>query len=1182
MRIEQLVLRRYGHFTDFSLDFCSNVDVDSQTDGVATHRKTSAKPDFHILYGPNEAGKSTTLAGITDLLYGFERVTPWKFLHGNDLLEIEASLKQSEQIVTLKRYKKYLTNSTNDRLSSFPLDLQGLSRDEYRQRFSFDERTLQDGGEQILNSQGDVGQALFSASSGLTDFSNRLESILAPTNSFWMPGKKTKIRLVELKNALQENKFRLNNLKLDVKALQSRQSNLDKATSELTEARQQKSVIADSIRTLENNVSLHTVGLRWMQRKNTLDELRSLGIVTPSQSQTLDISSEHTINAALDEIRQKIQNNQLSESRLGELNKQLLNTRQQNEQLSLSDSDRLYLDTQEAIQDLSGGSSAAIEWEHQQRELNSELERCDALIREHTLAIELSSDTNTDDALPDESQLDSMTALLSQHFSLADRLVQAQDELAELKRLAPDSDDVSKTIDATERIDIVDDVLRRVIRENLVEQYKASADDAIAAKDELYACAQTLSITTDKLEGLQLPEGRIVFSHLDKLAKNSRTVEQLTDDKNNAETDILSSKQQISELISHGAINEASFKQTLALRDSAWNHHEAQLLSESDYSELTKSATLFKNALNSHDKVTTKTLENGKQYAELTFLEQQLSRQENTLNTISEDLSLSLGELEETTDTVKQLISSFYTELDVDNDLVREKLNLAIKLKDLSIRSTSRRILAEEIKKRCDTQHTDLIRVVSTIEDESSVQQLDALELQDLIFQVEKTVARKRQAANELKTRKAERNLHQTNLDRTHGKIARYEKELSEWQIQWKKTSRNTVMDELDADSAQKKIPVIRKLIDTLSRKNDAAGKLSELNSRVENRNQTLASLLATLGTSSIASASNELIAITKKATESSKLSTLIKTIESNIADETAKGQADKDYLDSLCKECRADTTAILIELLQNTARYRVTESLCSEDLVEMTRIKGEEPTSESIELFVESFNTQETHNRIAELATEFQKSESLYDERYGSWVITDKELREIGDNNEYALLHQERSNILLEIEEGAKNTAIALIGERVLKTAISKFRQEHQSVLLTEAQEAFSTLTLGNYTHLIPREDGRGNERLFAIDKNKKPRAVEELSTGTRYQLYLALRAAAHSDYARVRTPLPFVADDIMESFDDERSAAAFEVLGNMATNGQVLYMTHHQHLVPIAQQVLGTENVTVHQLGN
>jgi len=300
------------------------------------------------------------------------------------------------------------------------------------------------------------------------------------------------------------------------------------------------------------------------------------------------------------------------------------------------------------------------------------------------------------------------------------------------------------------------------------------------------------------------------------------------------------------------------------------------------------------------------------------------------------------------------------------------------------------------------------------------------------------------------------------------------------------------------------------------------------------------------------------------------------------IAETLDAGYQDSITLDSLCKECGVSTSEALIQLLQNTAKYRAMETLCSEEFTQMELISGSKQTPESIKQLFETFSNEETHAQLTKLTTELEQSETIYDERYGSWVLANKALHDVGDDNEFALLHQERANILLEIEEGAKNTAVALIGERILKTAISKFRQEHQSVLLSEAQDAFNTLTLGNYTHLIPRDDGRGNEKLFALDKYNKPRAVEELSTGTRYQLYLALRAAAHADYTRARTPLPFVADDIMESFDDERSAAAFSVLGKMALNGQVLYLTHHQHLIPIAKTVLGAENVQVHHLSH
>lgn len=1177
MRIEQLILRRYGHFTDFSLDFSAPGNTESQAKGAK-----SGKPDFHILYGPNEAGKSTTLAGITDLLYGFDRVTPWKFLHGNELLEIEATLQQSEHSAVIKRFKTHLSNKDNDRLASFPLDLQGLSKEEYQQRFSFDEKTLKDGGDQILNSQGDVGQALFSASSGLADFTNRLDAILAPAYSFWTPGRKSKLRLNDLKKALQENKSQLNELKLDVKALQVKQSELEKCTVDLTDARIQKTEIAKKIKSLENQLSLYAVVCKWMHRKETLKELISLGIVTTNETQTLDLSSESKINTALDEIRHYIQNSQIAESRQEDLGKQLATSKALHDKVLLSDRDRLYLNTKDAINKLVENASAAIEWEHQQRDLDSEIDRCDAQIIEQRNSLGLAGNVDISEQLPTDSQLESMSKLFSEHQSIADRLQQAQADLNELQNQSPAFKEISSSEDSAERVSIVADVFNRALKENLVGQCRSAVDDESKAKSELNICAQNLGLSKDALENLQLPNQRIVFNHLEKLSKFTHAIQQLSQDEQNAESEIQLNKEKIKELKNLGAVDESAFNQSLTSRDSAWKHHVEQITSESGYSELKYSAKLFNTALRIHDETTTQRLTNGQKNAELKLLAEQLNDSESSAKSISEKLKSSLSELEKTGSELKLLIASFYDEHEIDNDLVREKLNLAAKLKELSIHYADRHQAVLDKKALCETQRTELLRVVSTIETESATEQLNTLGLQDLLHQLEKTLARKQLAANELKTQIAEQNLHQKNIDRSSRNISSYEKELSEWLSNWEALSKQSVMSKLDSNAARDAIPVIRELNKTVLRKNDAIQNRDELVSRIVNRNASLDALLKSLDASNLSNASNELAAAMHKAAEADQHSNNIRTTEIAIAEVLEAGLRDKNILESLLNECGADSPAKLIDLLQNTARYRATELLCAEELAQMTQISGEEPTAESLESFAESFDSEETRASIAELETEFLQSETFYEERHSSWVLATKALRDVGDNNDYAVLHQERANILLEIEEGAKNTAVALIGERVLKTAIGKFRQEHQSVLLTEAQEAFSTLTLGNYTSLVPRDDGRGNERLYAVDKNNKARAVEELSTGTRYQLYLALRAAAHADYARVRTPLPFVADDIMESFDDKRSAAAFEVLGKMAMNGQVLYLTHHQHLIPIAQEVLGHVNVQVHQLGH
>ena len=66
MRLNRLDLTRYGKFTDRSIDF---------------RRAGPGQPDLHIVYGPNEAGKSTMLRGFLDLLFGIETRSRFNFLH---------------------------------------------------------------------------------------------------------------------------------------------------------------------------------------------------------------------------------------------------------------------------------------------------------------------------------------------------------------------------------------------------------------------------------------------------------------------------------------------------------------------------------------------------------------------------------------------------------------------------------------------------------------------------------------------------------------------------------------------------------------------------------------------------------------------------------------------------------------------------------------------------------------------------------------------------------------------------------------------------------------------------------------------------------------------------------------------------------------------------------------------
>jgi uncharacterized protein YhaN len=78
-------------------------------------------------------------------------------------------------------------------------------------------------------------------------------------------------------------------------------------------------------------------------------------------------------------------------------------------------------------------------------------------------------------------------------------------------------------------------------------------------------------------------------------------------------------------------------------------------------------------------------------------------------------------------------------------------------------------------------------------------------------------------------------------------------------------------------------------------------------------------------------------------------------------------------------------------------------------------------------------------------------------------------------------------------------------------------------------------------------------------------------MSEGTQFQLYLALRLAYLDEYAQKAEPMPFIGDDLLASFDDERTRRGIIALAEIGTRIQPILFTHHSRVVEFAQQELG-----------
>jgi uncharacterized protein YhaN len=137
-----------------------------------------------------------------------------------------------------------------------------------------------------------------------------------------------------------------------------------------------------------------------------------------------------------------------------------------------------------------------------------------------------------------------------------------------------------------------------------------------------------------------------------------------------------------------------------------------------------------------------------------------------------------------------------------------------------------------------------------------------------------------------------------------------------------------------------------------------------------------------------------------------------------------------------------------------------------------------------------------------------------------------------------------------------------------VLKLAIERYQKKNETPVLNRAGQLFAQLTCGAFSGLRAELE-QGQAVLLGVRPDGQTLVrVDGLSDGTRDQLYLALRLASLETSLALKEPVPFIVDDVLVLFDDDRAAAALAVLAELARRTQVIAFTHHEHVIEIARR--------------
>jgi uncharacterized protein YhaN len=290
--------------------------------------------------------------------------------------------------------------------------------------------------------------------------------------------------------------------------------------------------------------------------------------------------------------------------------------------------------------------------------------------------------------------------------------------------------------------------------------------------------------------------------------------------------------------------------------------------------------------------------------------------------------------------------------------------------------------------------------------------------------------------------------------------------------------------------------------------------------------------------------------------------------------------QAMTDRLDSLCVEARCDRHADLEEAERSAAqRVRIEASI---DSIEHEILEtGEGATVAELEVEAEGNDPDALPGRIQELSStiddELEPKRTDLAEAKGR---EEKELELMDGSDHVALLADRAQALLARIRSDAEHYVRVRLAGRILRDEIERYRKENQGPLVRRASDHFAALTLGSFQGLMTDFNEQDAPILAGIRPGGEQVYVEGMSSGTRDQLYLALRLASLEKYMESAEPMPFIVDDVLVDFDDRRSEAALNALAELAEKTQVILFTHHSQVVEQARRVHAGAHVEVHEL--
>ena len=178
------------------------------------------------------------------------------------------------------------------------------------------------------------------------------------------------------------------------------------------------------------------------------------------------------------------------------------------------------------------------------------------------------------------------------------------------------------------------------------------------------------------------------------------------------------------------------------------------------------------------------------------------------------------------------------------------------------------------------------------------------------------------------------------------------------------------------------------------------------------------------------------------------------------------------------------------------------------------------------------------------------------------------KELAQLDGSGDVAILTEELSRKRSLLAAEVDRYMPLVYARHLLNAAVSRFEKDNQPEMIATVSRLLGQMTGGKYIEFD--RSGGGKQNVLIRRADGVERTPDQLSTGTREQLYLAIRLAYVLHYCEKNQPLPIIIDHVMANFDEERIRQTLTALADVSKSAQVLIFTCHPRTVDLARDIV------------